>query len=98
MDHLTTYELKIQFPKPPIIWCDNQSTALLLANPIQHVRTKHTELDLYFVRKKSSSMEDSCQTCAFVDQVTEDFTKPSQAQGFSFYVTNSEFNNCLQGV
>lgn len=37
---------------PPVLWCDNLSTVLLSANPIQHARTKHIELDLFFVREK----------------------------------------------
>lgn len=45
-------ELTIHLPKPPLVWCDNLSTVLLSANPIQHARTKHIELDLYFVREK----------------------------------------------
>ncbi|KAM6587036.1 hypothetical protein CsatA_009641 [Cannabis sativa] len=45
-------ELRIQIPRPPTIWCDNLSTVLMSANPILHARTKHIELDLYFVREK----------------------------------------------
>lgn len=45
-------ELHFPLSKPPVAWCDNLSTVLLSANPIQHARTKHLELDLYFVREK----------------------------------------------
>lgn len=34
------------------IWCDNSSAVQLTANPILHSRTKHVELDLYFVREQ----------------------------------------------
>lgn len=47
-------ELNFQLSRPPIIWCDNLSTVMLSANPIQHARTKHVELDIYFVREKGA--------------------------------------------
>nr|KYP66951.1 Copia protein [Cajanus cajan] len=36
----------------PTIYCDNLGAVMLAANPIMHSRTKHFELDLYFVRDK----------------------------------------------
>jgi len=35
----------------PVILCDNQSAVLLAHNPILHSRTKHMEIDLFFVRE-----------------------------------------------
>nr|KYP68476.1 Copia protein [Cajanus cajan] len=37
---------------PPLIWCDNQGAVLLSLNPVLHTRTKHFELDLWFVRER----------------------------------------------
>ncbi|GJY24970.1 retrovirus-related pol polyprotein from transposon TNT 1-94 [Tanacetum coccineum] len=34
------------------ILCDNQSSIALAANPVQHARTKHIEIDCHFVREK----------------------------------------------
>ena len=45
-------ELRVATIKIPIIWCDNLSTVQLATNPVLHARTKHVELDLYFVREK----------------------------------------------
>ncbi|KAK6134135.1 hypothetical protein DH2020_032135 [Rehmannia glutinosa] len=45
-------EIHVHSSKPPIIWCDNSSTVRLTSNPVLHARTKHIELDLYFVREK----------------------------------------------
>uniref|UniRef100_A0A803NSI7 Reverse transcriptase Ty1/copia-type domain-containing protein n=1 Tax=Cannabis sativa TaxID=3483 RepID=A0A803NSI7_CANSA len=39
------------------VWCDNQSTVPLAANPVLHARTKHIEIDLYFVRDKVDVIE-----------------------------------------
>ena len=44
-------ELKIPF-LPPRILCDNMSTVALTENPVLHTRTKHMELDIFFVREK----------------------------------------------
>jgi len=35
-----------------IIYCDNLSVVFLAANPIMQSRTKHFELDLYFMKNK----------------------------------------------
>lgn len=46
------HELQHPATSTPLILCDNLSVVLLSANPILHSRTKHFELDLYFVRDK----------------------------------------------
>ncbi|GKE05400.1 ribonuclease H-like domain-containing protein [Tanacetum coccineum] len=33
-----------------IVYCDNVSAVYLSSNPVQHQRTKHIEIDIYFVR------------------------------------------------
>ena len=38
--------------KLPVIHCDNTSTVVLAHSPIIHARTKHMELDLFFVGEK----------------------------------------------
>lgn len=44
-------ELKPPLSKHHTVSCDNLSTVLLSVNPIQHSKTKHVELDLYFFRE-----------------------------------------------
>lgn len=44
-------ELKVPV-KVPQIFCDNLSTVSLAHNPVLHSRTKHMELDIFFVREK----------------------------------------------
>lgn len=46
---LHEFHCKFQTPK---ILCDNLSTNTLAHNPILHNRTKHIELDIFFVREK----------------------------------------------
>nr|KYP46727.1 Copia protein [Cajanus cajan] len=45
-------ELHIRSKKQPLIWCDNQEAVLLSTNPVLHTKTKHFELDLWFVRER----------------------------------------------
>nr|KYP37069.1 Copia protein [Cajanus cajan] len=44
-------ELKVHL-NTPIVLCDNQSTIALSHNPVLHSRSKHMELDIFFVREK----------------------------------------------
>lgn len=44
-------ELKIKSDIKPVLWCDNKSTIYMSANPVLHSRTKHIEIDIYFVRE-----------------------------------------------
>ncbi|KAL5540260.1 hypothetical protein UlMin_044401 [Ulmus minor] len=75
-------ELKVQVGNIPMLWCDNMSTISLSANPVLHSRTKHIELDLYFVREKVIAKEIEVNHVPSVDQVADVFTKPLSAQFF----------------
>lgn len=43
-------ELGVRLHQPSQIWCDNLSAKALASNPVQHVRSKHIEIDVHFVR------------------------------------------------
>ncbi|KAK1647950.1 hypothetical protein QYE76_065755 [Lolium multiflorum] len=45
-------ELRRPVNTATIVYCDNVSAVYLSANPVQHRRTKHIELDIHFVREK----------------------------------------------
>ncbi|XP_035838179.1 uncharacterized mitochondrial protein AtMg00810-like [Helianthus annuus] len=45
-------ELRVPVLKATIVYCDNVSAVYLSANPVQHQRTKHVEMDIHFVREK----------------------------------------------
>jgi hypothetical protein len=45
-------ELYTPLTKSTLVYCDNISTVYLSTNPIQHQRTRHVEIDLYFVRER----------------------------------------------
>ena len=48
--HSLLTELGLTVKQPSLIWCDNVSAKALSANPVQHARSKHIEIDLHFVR------------------------------------------------
>nr|KYP59471.1 Retrovirus-related Pol polyprotein from transposon TNT 1-94 [Cajanus cajan] len=49
--HSLMKELKVPLNTPTVL-CDNQSTVALSHNPVLHARSKHMELDIFFVREK----------------------------------------------
>ena len=44
-------ELQSPLQRATLVYCDNISAVYMSANPVQHQRTKHIEIDLYFVRE-----------------------------------------------
>lgn len=74
-------ELKVESNSKATVWCDNLSTILLTANPILHSRTKHMELDLYFVReqviKENLTVNHIPSSYQKADILTKPLSKPS---------------------
>lgn len=42
-------ELGLAVKQPSMVWCDNLIAKSLAANPVQHARSKHIEIDVHFV-------------------------------------------------
>jgi hypothetical protein len=50
------HELHNALQRARLVYCDNVSAVYLSTNPVQHQRTKHVEIDLHFVRERSSAV------------------------------------------
>lgn len=66
----------------PRILCDNLSTVTLAHNPILHNRTKHMELDIFFLREKVLSKSLYVAHVPAHDQWVDILTKPLSAAKF----------------
>ena len=92
-------ELQVPLTQAPIIYCDNLSTVLMIANPVLHYRSKHFELDLHFVRENVarklitiSHFPSHKQTTDILTKSISSFEFPlctNQTQSWSF--THSDF-------
>lgn len=74
-------ELKIPF-QVPVLYCDNLSTVSLSHNPVLHAKTKHMELDIFFLREKVISKSLIVQHLPAEDQIADLLTKPLSALRF----------------
>jgi len=68
--------------KVPQIFCDNLSTVSLAHNPVLHSRTKHMELDIFFVREKVISKDLIVSHIPAQFQLADILTKPLSASRF----------------
>jgi hypothetical protein len=68
-------ELKVLRKGPMKLWCDNKSAISIANNPVQHDRTKHVEIDRFFIKEK---LNDGTLELSFVDsrsQIADCLTK-----------------------
>ncbi|CAL1374616.1 unnamed protein product [Linum trigynum] len=68
-------ELQVPQRVPTPLYCDNQAALHIAANPVFHERTKHVEMDCYFVRERVSSGEISPCKVGTRSQLADIFTK-----------------------
>lgn len=69
-------ELRLPQLHAPILCCDNLSTIALAKNPVLHARTKHVEIDLYFVHDMVQEGYLHLQHVPSQDQIADLLTKP----------------------
>ncbi|CAL1377952.1 unnamed protein product [Linum trigynum] len=68
-------DLGVTAAGPTTLFCDNQAALHIAANPVFHERTKHVEMDCYFVRERVQSLEIAPAKIATSDQPADLFTK-----------------------
>ena len=74
-------ELQVPF-STPILLCDNHSAVAIAHNPIFHSKTKHMEIDVFFVREKVLSKQLLIYHIPALDQWADILTKPLSSARF----------------
>jgi len=68
-------ELKMDQGGQMKLWCDNNSAISIANNPVQHDRTKHVEIDRFFIKEKLDSGLLELEHVATKEQVADCLTK-----------------------
>jgi hypothetical protein len=76
-------ELQRPVQRATIVYCDNISAVYMAANPVQHRRTKHIEIDIHFVREKVALGEVRVLHVPTSAQFADIFTKGLQPSAFT---------------
>ncbi|XP_026439733.1 uncharacterized protein LOC113338554 [Papaver somniferum] len=85
--HYLFTDLRVSIPKPIPVYCDNQAVVHISENPVFHERTKHIEIDCYFVREKVISGLIKPTHIPSAAQLADLFTKPLGVDHFRHLVS-----------
>ncbi|CAL1383833.1 unnamed protein product [Linum trigynum] len=76
-------DLVVQLSSPTPLYCDNQAALHIAANLVFHERTKHVEMDYYFVRERVHSGDVVACKVATSEQPADLFTKGLSVDQFT---------------
>jgi hypothetical protein len=81
-------ELGVHLVRLRCLWCDNLGATYMTANLMFHGRTKHIEVDFYFVRERVASKKLDVRFVSSGDQAADDFTKSLPASKLEVFHRN----------
>ncbi|CAH9124063.1 unnamed protein product, partial [Cuscuta epithymum] len=82
------FELGFPVKAPVQLFCDNISASYLTANPVQHARSKHIQIDYHFVRERVAHGDLIVKYIPTQLQLADIFTKSLSSQQFHFLKDN----------
>lgn len=70
-------------PRQPVcVFCDNKTACDIAYNPLQHYRTKHVEVDRFFIKEKLDNMILELPRIQTEDQLVDMLTKAVPSRVF----------------
>ena len=86
-------EFHVEFHAPIPLLCDNNSACHIAHNPVFHERTKHVEMDYYFLRERVFSKEIVPVKINTQDQLADLLTKPLGSDRLKLLSTKLSIRN-----
>jgi hypothetical protein len=77
-------EYGVNCDKVPLL-CDNESAIKIAYNPMQHLRTKHIEIQNHFIRDHVARGDIELSYVCTKDQLADIFTKPLDEARFGYF-------------
>ena len=85
---LLLHDLGYLSKQPIRLFCDNKATCDIAHNPVQHDRTKHVEVDRFFINEKLDDKIVELPKIRSKDQLADILTKVVSSQVFSNFLDN----------
>lgn len=73
--------------EPIQLWCDNKSAINIANNPVQHDRTKHVEIDRFFIKEQLNSGGFTLKYVKSGEQLADGLTKGLGLENIVYFVT-----------